>query len=360
MAHGLNKRLLRFLVSPPRLSASQVFAVGTDQWGNPIAYAAIKMAGEFHAVPCQATRPQHGEPEGTVEWSPQVETFGEVYAPVHPDMTIEDVEGARYPHDDGTQWLFAHCSPKEQIDFAADVENYARAEMQDAINRAMLALQIAPAGATRTAARDKVDSLGEFSRAVAQNAHQQVTAATLGYWHRNPHEDHRRDIAVAAIETVLALWDTLGEVDSDAGRAISASRTRVLPDARGALTRLKQEHAIEWRHVRQKRLDDAEAAKGTDPVAGYEYVYASSLFPAVITGEANLPSPTWFFDALRHGNVIRGVYRYSDGEPTPTRFMPWVIRFKRPVPEGTQPGANIGSVAWEQETAYAPTPPPTE
>lgn len=31
-----------------------------------------------------------------------------------------------------------------------------------------------------------------------------------------------------------------------------------------------------------------------------------------------------------------------------------MIRFKRRIPAGTQPGANIGSVAWEQEVAYRP------
>ena len=288
-----------------------------------------------------------------------VSPYGEIYRPINQAMTYEDVEGATYVEDTGTDFIFAHCSPQQQIDLAADVANYARTELQDAINRAGLALQIATRETQAyTDARDKVDALGQFSRTVAQNAHHQIVSATLGHWHRNPHEDHRRNVTVSAIESVLALWDTLGQEDTQAGRAISATRSKVLADATAVLTTLKQEHSIEWRHVRQKRLNDAEAAKGTDPVAGREYCYAQALFPARITGANNLPDPAWVFDGLRSGRVLRGVYWYSDGEPTPNRFHPWVIRFSRPVPEGTLPGASIGSVAWEQETAY--TPPPAE
>ena len=36
-------------------------------------------------------------------------------------------------------------------------------------------------------------------------------------------------------------------------------------------------------------------------------------------------------------------------------FLPWVIPFKRPIPAGTKPGADVGSVAWTQETAYTPS-----
>lgn len=279
---------------------------------------------------------------------------GFAYRPLLLGMTAEDVEGATYAYDHGTHWSVAHCSPDEQVDFAAAVEHYVRASMQDAVNRALAALALASGEAPIATARDKADALGEFARAAGKHAHVRVVKATLGHWHRDPHQDHTRDLAVFALEAVLALWDELGKADTNEGRAFTTKRHYAKAEADAVITRLKQAHAIEWRHVRQKRLDDAAAAAGTDPVAGFEYVYAASLFPAVITGAANLPSPTWPFDALRNGRVLRGSFFYTDGEPVPTRFQPWAIRFKRPVPEGTKPGASIGSVPWVQEAAYQP------
>ena len=216
--------------------------------------------------------------------------------------------------------------------------------MQDAINKTVIALGETGTTETLEAAKKKHAALVRFARAAGRDAHARVVQATLGHYHRDPHNDHLRDLAVTSIQAVLAAWDEGSDAD----------RPRVKADADAVVTRLTTEHSIEWRAVRQKRLDDAAAAAGTDPVAGYEYVYASSIFPAVITGAANLPSPTWPFDGLRNGRVLRGSFFYYDGEPVPNRFQPWAIRFKRPVPENAVPGASIGSVPWEQETAYQP------
>lgn len=305
--------------------------------------------GEFHLRLAQLFNTRVSPP--TYVFEDEV-ALGFVYGPMHPSMNLDDIEGATYAYDDGTHFHLAHCSPDEQIDFAADVENYVRAEMQDAINRAQTALTLATTALGKTDARHKVDALGEFARAAGSNAHHRVVTATLGYWHRNPHKDHRRDLAVLAMEAVLSTWAELGTADTDEGRTITAQRAHVLSEVNEVLKRLKKTHSIEWRADRQKRLNDAEAAKGTDPVDGYEYCYTRAVFPAVITGEANLPSPTWNFDALRNGNSLRGNYVYYDAEPPVTRYIAHIIRFKRPIPEGTKPGADIGSVAWEQEAAY--------
>lgn len=41
-----------------------------------------------------------------------------------------------------------------------------------------------------------------------------------------------------------------------------------------------------------------------------------------------------------------------DGQPTPSALRPWIHRFSRPIPEGTAPLADIGSVAWSFDFAY--------
>ena len=57
---------------------------------------------------------------------------------------------------------------------------------------------------------------------------------------------------------------------------------------------------------------------------------------------SNLPDPAWAFDRLRTGTVGRGRFVYSDAEPKTNSLLSWIVRFKRPIPEGTQPGADIG------------------
>ena len=89
-------------------------------------------------------------------------------------------------------------------------------------------------------------------------------------------------------------------------------------------------------------------------MGGYEYCYVLSQTASEITGDANLPDPAWAFDRLRTGTIGRGLFVYSDAEPKTNSLLSWVVRFKRPIPEGTQPGADIGSVAWVQEAAYQP------
>lgn len=87
-------------------------------------------------------------------------------------------------------------------------------------------------------------------------------------------------------------------------------------------------------------------------MAGYEYCYTTTVANMPITGAANLPDPTWPFDYLRNGAVDRGSYRYTDGDLVANAFLFLGIRFRRPVPAGTLPGADIGSVTWEQEPVH--------
>ena len=92
--------------------------------------------------------------------------------------------------------------------------------------------------------------------------------------------------------------------------------------------------------------------RGEDPVGGFEYCYTAVSSTAVIEGHDNLPDPNWNFDHLRNGQIIRGNHTYLDGEPEGNAFIFLAIRFKRPIPDGTLPGADIGRVEWEQEPAY--------
>ena len=270
-----------------------------------------------------------------------------LYRPPHPSMTAEDIEGATYAYDDGTYWQFAHCSPDEQIDFAADAEAYTRAELDQAIHEANVALSMATNAAARTPAKAKVDSLIEFAELAGRRAHALVVGQTLGHYHRDPHNDHLREIALACIDAQLLDWIARASRDDDTLRVQAA--------VNAVKTKLASTHDIEWRWEREKRLNDAAAARGEDPVGGFEYCYVLSQTASEITGDSNLPDPTWAFDRLRTGTIGRGLFVYSDAEPKTNSLLSWVVRFKRPIPEGTVAGADIGSVAWTQEAAYQPS-----
>ena len=272
---------------------------------------------------------------------------GYAYRPIHASMTADDIEGATYAHDDGTHWLFAHCSPDEQIAFAAEAEAFTVAQFSVPIADANTDLGNATDSATRVAAKAKADVMQLFAILAGRRAHSMVVGQTLGHYHRDPHHDHFRDIAFASIEAERLAWIANTLRDDDYLRVQTA-----VSDIK---TRLTSTHNIEWRHARKKRLDDAAAARGDDPVDGYEYCYVLSQTAAVITGDSNLPDPAWAFDRLRTGTIGRGLFVYSDAEPKTNSLLSWVIRFKRPIPEGTAAGADIGSVAWTQEAAYQPS-----
>ena len=266
------------------------------------------------------------------------EPHGALYRPLHPDMTAEDIEGATYAYDDGTHWLFAHCSPAEQLDFAAEARTFVFNQFQPALIKANTAL--GRGGVDAAANSDRVRALTDFAEQAANKAFDIVRFATLGHYHRDPHRDHKRELAVASMDAVTKAW---GE---NAGRV--ADRARVQNTVVILREQLTREYDIQWRHEWARD----QAAIGADPIDGREHCYTLAAVADAITGDANLPDPDWNFDAFGQG-VARGAYTYYDREPATTDLLPFVIRFHRPVPTPTPaPGASMGTVEWVQDAAY--------
>lgn len=267
------------------------------------------------------------------------ETGGAIYQPLHPEMLPEDIRGATYAHNDGTYWRIAHCSPHEQMDFAASAKSFAFAAFDEEIARAQATL-----GNLNTSS--KALAYGVL-RALIDLAHQasvevltRVQFAALGHYHKNPHHDHRRDLALAAVDKVWAAWQKNGSRLTD--------RTRIAPHYRRVRAALAAQYTISWAY----ELAAEKAAIGDDPVRGFEYCYTLSADGAVIAGAGNIPDPNWEFDAFpKSGQITRGTQTYHDRQPATTEGQPFVIRFRRPVPAGTNRGVSIGSVAWRQEPA---------
>ena len=334
MAHDFEGRVLRIVDEPPKLGVDEVF--GNFIWGRgyPGAYAAVKRDGVFHPIPCRGYVGGHdGE---TKEFRFHNDAYGIVYAPIHASMTLEDVEGATYAYDDGTHWLFAHCSPHEQIDFATAVEQFTYATFQPNIDRA---LQL-----NTSTSMAQARALLDFAEQAGRDAFNTVRMATLGAYHRDPHHDHRRDLAHASIVKIWTAWQ--------ANTARLTDRNAISSIVGNVGARLRNDYIIEWRHERAP----VWAEQGRDPVSGKEWCYTLAATADAITGDANLPDPNWHFDAFAVGGITRGTQHYTDGKQRPTEAKPWVVPFSRPLPvTGTPaPGVSMGSVAWTQGEAYKP------
>ena len=283
----------------------------------------VRAGDTFHLRLAKTTHPKGYVPSAG-------KAHGSAYRPIHPSMTAEDIEGATFAHDDGSAWLFAHCSPGEQIDFAAEAEAYAVAQFAESIQRSLSVGALSNTNIGRSTSHAKTDALIRFARMVGRRVHKAVVGATLGHFHRDPHRDHKRDLTVAAIRHELGVLQQNQAAD-DAARA---KLGRVQEAATAVVALLASPHTIEWRHERVARIqleDIKKAIRGTDPVGGFEYVFTASATAAPPTAAADLPDGAWAADhaALANG-VTRGAFIYHDGYPIQTGAeKPYVLSFKR-------------------------------
>ena len=202
--------------------------------------------------------------------------------------------------------------------------------------RALQVEMLAAAETTRRDAAADFRRLSDFYGAVLVQARTLARTAFLGEREQKAHPREGwldRDITMA-IKRVKLAWT--GNRDYDLSELASA-----LAYVEGRLAM----PSVETRWVRAARL---AAEAGDDSTTDFEYVYTSQVGSSPVTGAANLRDPTWNYDQLTVPTT-RGTHVYSDGEPDLH-----VVRFKRRVPTGTESGADVGTIAWEQEPAYKP------
>lgn len=218
-----------------------------------IRYAVVRSGGSFHL---RRTKKHWTETNEDLFAVHAFKAHGILYRPLHPSMTPEDIEGATYAFDNGVSYEFAHCSPQEQVDYAALARTFAIQQFFLAITRVQSKIAMATNATTRAALVGKFDALRDFAKAVGEEVYDTVLGETLGHWHRNPHHDHRRDLTVDAIASVLAVWKKAGLTNE----AAAARRLNVTADAGKVTTALTETHTVESRHARVARLA-AEAKK---------------------------------------------------------------------------------------------------
>lgn len=217
----------------------------------------VKANGKFHL---RLAMPQKHFKTGEIFFIVSArKAHGILYRPPHPSMTKDDIEGATYAYDDGTHWWFAHCSPGEQIDFAAEARTFALNQFKLKIHMAQIKLIEAENDAAKTQAKNKLTGMLEFAELVGNDVYTTITQETLGYFHRDPHKDHKRDLTIKSIKTILDKWKKDGLTNTN----IATKRSLILSDIGLIKSRLESTHSIEWRHVREQRLEAAKKAEKT-------------------------------------------------------------------------------------------------
>ena len=339
MAHDVVDRIHRSF-GIGHLDENEVFGHIPSDYEDekPLKFAAVKVGGVFQAIACSPRGTNQSHDGQTEEWIFYDQAHGYIHVPPHPSTTVEDVEGATYAHDDGTYWIFAHCSPGEHRDFAEQAAQFTYGLFIPAIDRANLLLGNAN-DSNRLTRYHKARGLVDFAEQSATEARRVVLTKYLGFYHKNPDENHRRNIALAAIDKIWSIWLKNGSRLEDRN-AIDTTRQTIR-------TRLQSSPAIEW----EFQKDDRTAATGVDVVRGREYCYTLAATGSPIEGAVNLPDPNWHFDAFPNNGITKGTQVYHDGEPTATTEKPFIIRFVRPAPAGTNRGVSIGRVEWTQEPA---------
>lgn len=162
--------------------------------------------------------------------------------------------GAVYAWWDGTYWHFSPATPEMHHDYAAMVGNHTYAAFQPDINEALEKLAGATNKRTRDTAADKSKALRTIAEAAKVRAHSDVMSHDLGYFHRNPTDDHARDIMVRSINGVLAMWEG-GDADAQVMRSL------VLVDAVRIVKNLTRTFTVQTRAQKAAAKAAAEAAK---------------------------------------------------------------------------------------------------
>ena len=256
MSHDLTDRTKFILGSSPRLGDEDVFGIGsitvnevTGAWGVIRA-----LDGTFHAVPCHE-HPRKGHADQR-EFHVAESFTGTIYGPIAAGTTLDDVEGATFAFDDGTHWHFAHCSPHEQVDLAAEARTFTEQQFSSAITAALIKAHEATNAPVEAQAVAKVRALAKFATAAGAAAYDRVIGETLGYYHRDPHHDHLRDLAVAGIAAALEAWMEAGQTD----KAVRGDVTHVTSTTTAVTAALATNHTIEWRAARVARLKKEKEA----------------------------------------------------------------------------------------------------
>ena len=266
----------------------------------------------------------------------------ELAYPIDPRILPVDIVDANEIglNEKGDAWVFHHAHINQHHDHEQHLRSAVTSAFEDQFHAFRVALdnqiQAAIASDSGRAAlgtmRHAYNAFGQFRTAVRDEILREARDGHIGHRAQNPTDSHIHGPLIEALDATIELWKT----QNVAKYASIKAYVDAVRSAAGF------RHAYEPRWIKHQKAP----GRGVDPVDGYEYCYTrSSGTKPVLVGD--LPDPNWNFDQLRTGAVDRGSFRYYDGLPELNQFLVIAWRFRRPIPKGTEPGADIGHVAWE-------------
>ena len=207
MAHELQSKRVSRLTDGGEIymSVSSALAVGDGF------YAVIATGGIFHVYPVRVGSTEHD--------GPFVSTLGApvgalLYRPVHPSMTLADVEGATYAHDDGTAWHFSHEAPGQRHEAEAYAQAKLIAHFQPAINKQGVLVAKAADTTQRTLQVNALEAMHAFVDEALTETATRIRALPLGHFARvTPHADNHRALVVGACRAAVVTLKERGEND---------------------------------------------------------------------------------------------------------------------------------------------------
>ena len=215
-------------------------------------YVVATQHGVLRALRCEYIETHQGKKYG----HPPTSHPGRlaIIYPIHSSVTLADI--GRHYWDDGDAWHISHCSPKEQIDLAATIEQFTFNEFLESIAFENTRAAQATSNIVRGTATTKAFALIEFARAAGRAAHAKIVGMPLGHFHRDIETDHKREQAIAAINKVFAEW--LADSDKDVDRGY------VNDDVNKIKARLSSTHTIQtWPEAREADRPKIKAQIGT-------------------------------------------------------------------------------------------------
>lgn len=234
---------------------------------------------------------------------------GIVYRPPDPTMTADDIMGSRYAEDTGTHWKFHHCSPEEHIDFAAEARTFTEAQFAIRVS-ALCAAAVRASEVNEGPTGRRAGALALFAEKAGEKAYADVLDQPLGHFHKNPHDDHKRVLAVDACELLLTEWKKLATVENATDRD-KGNYDDVKADVAAVVEKLTTTHAIQTFH--ESRL---AAPKFAAPKVGPQQSWTAgqAITPFKVPAPAGYPAPTFSAQFLPTGIQLDG----KTGEVTGT------------------------------------------
>ena len=190
MAHELKSRRIR--------TETSFFSLSTGDFveAHGYRYAAMRVGGIFRAEPVH--RSGRHDNDFTIDF----QFHGEIFRPLAPGTTFDDIDGAKHAVDKDGYWHFSHASAAEHHEFADYCEFQGLMAVQNILNT-KTAEFMSNTGPLAEEAKADFLAWRDFSVRIQHHARAFALKEVLGHFERNKHLHHARTIVGRAMSAAL-------------------------------------------------------------------------------------------------------------------------------------------------------------